>query len=194
MTAAALPILVGLGVWQLRRAEWKDGLVATLEAAPRLPPVSLESPPASADFRRATARCRGTDLPVTRVGAERADGRPGYLVRVTCPALARAPAFEADLGWSPRPDEPARVSLDADLHGLVRDFGAARVPRFRLVATAPPAGLGLAPLKPPRAEDLPRNHRSYAIQWFSFAAILAAIYLAWLARFRRGVEAPASPR
>ncbi|WP_448585392.1 SURF1 family cytochrome oxidase biogenesis protein [Thermaurantiacus sp.] len=190
ITAAALPILLGLGIWQLQRAAWKDGLVAALEAAPLLPPVALENPPPSADFRRAVARCTGRDLPVRRAGAAARDGRPGWLVRVTCPARPPVPAFEADLGWSPRPDRPVRLALDAELAGLLRDFGPTRTPRFRLVVVAPPPGLGLSPLKPLSAADLPRNHRAYAAQWFGFAAVLAAVWAAYTRRWRRGVEAP----
>lgn len=187
MTALALPVLAGLGVWQLRRAEWKAELLARLEAEPRLPPVDLAALPSGGlDFRRAHGRCVGNRLAIAWEGGQSAAGRPGYVARVTCPAVAGQPAFAADLGWSDRPDWGAHLSLDARLEGLLRDFGATRTPRFRLVAAAPPAGSGLAPAMPPTAADIPDNHRAYAIQWFGFAAILAAVYAAFVRRWRRG--------
>ena len=49
-----------------------------------------------------------------------------------------------------------------------------RKTRMRLVAaTAPP---GLDPSAPPSIDQIPNNHRSYAVQWFLFALIAAVIY------------------
>ncbi len=42
MTLVALPILVGLGSWQMSRKAWKEGLIAQLEARARSAPVALE--------------------------------------------------------------------------------------------------------------------------------------------------------
>lgn len=187
MTAAALPLLVGLGVWQLQRAEWKVALLARLDAAPRLPPLELSAlPGGNLDFRRASGRCAGDGLAVTWEGGLSAAGQPGYVARVLCPAIDGQPAFAADLGWTSRPDWSARTSLDARIAGLLRDFGSERAPRLRLVAAHPPPGLGLLPATPPTLAEIPNNHRSYAVQWFSFAAILAAVYVAFVLRWRRG--------
>lgn len=41
MTALALPILLGLGTWQLQRKTWKEGLIARLVARAHAPPVDL---------------------------------------------------------------------------------------------------------------------------------------------------------
>jgi cytochrome oxidase assembly protein ShyY1 len=45
---------------------------------------------------------------------------------------------------------------------------------MRLVAASAPQGL--APSAPPALETIPNNHRSYAVQWFLFALLAAAIY------------------
>src|ERR1700730_2543010 len=46
--ASALAVLISLGLWQLDRKAWKEGLIATLEqrlsAAPGTLPPSAESP------------------------------------------------------------------------------------------------------------------------------------------------------
>jgi surfeit locus 1 family protein len=40
-TLAALALLIGLGLWQLRRLEWKEGLIAEIEARAKGTPISL---------------------------------------------------------------------------------------------------------------------------------------------------------
>lgn len=58
-TLAALCVLVGLGVWQLRRMEWKHELLAGAEAALAAPPATLEAlpeDPDALDYRRVRAR------------------------------------------------------------------------------------------------------------------------------------------
>jgi surfeit locus 1 family protein len=42
-----------------------------------------------------------------------------------------------------------------------------------VAASAPP---GLEPSASPSIATIPNNHRSYALQWFSFAAIALVIY------------------
>lgn len=42
MTALALPILVGLGTWQLQRKTWKEGLIAAIETRAKAQPVPLD--------------------------------------------------------------------------------------------------------------------------------------------------------
>lgn len=41
VTLAALALLIGLGVWQLQRLEWKRGLIKEIETRTKAPPVSL---------------------------------------------------------------------------------------------------------------------------------------------------------
>ena len=38
---AALALLIGLGLWQLQRLQWKQGLIAEIEARTKAPPVGL---------------------------------------------------------------------------------------------------------------------------------------------------------
>jgi surfeit locus 1 family protein len=39
---AALVVLIGLGFWQLQRLEWKEGLIAKIEARTKAQPIGLE--------------------------------------------------------------------------------------------------------------------------------------------------------
>jgi len=61
---AGLALLIGLGVWQLKRLEWKQGLIAQIEARTKGPPITLEDAVALAG--------EGRDPSYYRV---RADGR-----------------------------------------------------------------------------------------------------------------------
>ena len=42
-TAAALVLLIGLGVWQVERLRWKEGLIAAAEAAAAKPPARMSA-------------------------------------------------------------------------------------------------------------------------------------------------------
>ena len=41
----AVALLIGLGVWQLERAKWKERLVASYARAEKLPPISWPTAP-----------------------------------------------------------------------------------------------------------------------------------------------------
>lgn len=41
LVVAGLAVLVGLGVWQLKRLEWKEGLIARIETRTKSPPITL---------------------------------------------------------------------------------------------------------------------------------------------------------
>lgn len=57
----ALALLIGLGVWQVQRLQWKEGLIAGAEAAARMSPASLDDVIRSGDteFRRVLIDCPG---------------------------------------------------------------------------------------------------------------------------------------
>ena len=61
LAAVLLGVLLALGVWQVQRMQWKEGLIAGAEAAANKPPLPLaealkvENP----EFRRVLLTCRG---------------------------------------------------------------------------------------------------------------------------------------
>ncbi len=59
--ALAFALLCALGVWQVQRMQWKEGLIARAEAAAVPPPAPLASVLASGapEFRKATIDCPG---------------------------------------------------------------------------------------------------------------------------------------
>ena len=61
LTAVAIVLLVGLGVWQVERLKWKEGLIAAADAAAAKPPAPLDQVLAEGDleFRKALIVCPG---------------------------------------------------------------------------------------------------------------------------------------
>ena len=190
LAAAAVAAMVGLGLWQLDRAEWKDRLIAEHRAAAALPPVDLDpllardsgaTPPLS--FRRARASCAVHDAEPALRGGRGPGDAGGYSYFVPCrpgaPGLAGR--LRVDAGWSPLPDGSLRLTLDGPIEGrlgLVADEGP-------VTLTAADAAPPLRPSVPPSVEDIPTSHRMYAAQWFFFAATALLIYVLALKRRRR---------
>ena len=185
VVAAAVALMIGLGIWQLQRAKWKEGLLAQYREAQKLPPITWPTIPLQRDqlplFRNATGNCL---RPVSKraVAGENKAGEPGYVQIVDCATGAEGPGMSVELGWSKNPN--AKVNWTG---GLVTGMIAPdRRAGMRLVAASAPPGL--EPSAPPSLDSIPNNHRSYALQWFSFAAIALIIY--GLALKRRWKEQP----
>ena len=174
VVAAAAAIMIALGVWQLGRAKEKDALIARYRAAQNLPVIAYPSSAlGDADlplFRRAEGHCL---RPVTRrvtAGRNRA-GEPGYAVIIECSTGAEGPGIAVELGWTSNP-KAAAPWRGGSISGVIAPD---RKTRMRLVAESPPVP-GLQPSAPPSLEVIPNNHRSYAVQWFLFAALALLIY------------------
>lgn len=170
---AAVAAMIGLGVWQIRRAHWKEGLLARYAQAEQLPPISWPTTPLADDqlplFRHATGVCL---KPVGQraVAGENRAGEPGYAHIVDCSTGAEGPGMAVEVGWSKDPN--AKVNWPG---GLVSGIIAPdRHSRMRLVAASPPPGL--EPSAPPSLGAIANNHRLYAAQWFAFALIALVIY------------------
>ena len=184
--------LVGLGGWQLQRAQWKRQLIVAAEMAPQLPVLTPDELVAAASgrtyvqYRRAELVCRpGRVRPYDLKGGSSAGGQTGYLVLVSClEDQALVPDIVAVAGWTRRPDAAAlALVVDTVFAGLIieQPYGdVAGRPKLMLIpdtAVAP-----LAPSRLPVAGDLPDNHLAYAGQWFGLALALLAIYGLWLRR------------
>lgn len=187
VVAAAIALMIALGIWQLERAKWKDGLLARYSAAEKEPPIIWPTVPLKEDqlplFRHATGLCL-RPVASRAVAGENKAGDPGYVQIVDCSTGAEGPGMSVEVGWSKNPN--ARVNWGG---GLVSGIIAPdQKTGMRLVAASAPPGL--EPSAPPSIDSIPNNHRSYALQWFSFAAIALLIY--GLALKRRWKENKAS--
>ena len=173
VVAVAIAVMIGLGVWQLQRAQEKNRLLERYAKAETLPPIAFPTLPLANDqlplFRHATGVCL---RPVGRrtVPGEGASGEPGYVHIVDCSTGAEGPGMSVAVGWSKDPN--AKVNWPGGpVSGIIAPDNRTRM---RLVAASAPAGLET--VAPPSLESIPNNHRSYAIQWFLFAGIAALIY------------------
>jgi cytochrome oxidase assembly protein ShyY1 len=171
---AAVSLMIGLGVWQLQRAKWKEGLLAEYAEADKLPPITFPTMPVHSNqlplFRHATGVCLRV-VGQRAVAGENRAGEPGYAHIVDCSTGAEGPGMSVEVGWSKDPN--AKVNwAGGPVSGII---GPDRVTRMRLVAASAPPGL--EPSAPPSIRSIPNNHRSYAMQWFAFAFIALVIYV-----------------
>ena len=183
---AAVALMIGLGIWQLQRARQKEALLARYEAASSLPPIVWPDRPLSDQdlplFRKASGMCLQPVASRAIAGRNR-QGESGYSHLVDCRTGTEGPGMRVDIGWSRDPRAGANWT-GGPVSGVIGSDGEKRI---RLVSSSGFAGL--QPSLPPSLDDIPNNHRSYAVQWFLFAAIALLIYaLAVRAKLRKEAE------
>jgi cytochrome oxidase assembly protein ShyY1 len=185
----AVALMVGLGVWQLQRAKWKEGLIARYATANRLPPIAYPIVPLRSSelplFRHATGVCLRI-IGQRAIGGENRAGEPGYAQIVDCATGAEGPGMSVELGWSKNPN--AKINwAGGPVSGVIAPD---RVHRMRLVAASAPPGL--EPSKVPDVTSIspitPAGHRGYAWTWFGLAVIALVTYV--LALSKRMKQAP----
>lgn len=173
LVAAAVAVMIALGLWQLRRAEWKQELISRYASANRLPPIAWPGTPGTNEapllFRRATGTCASPRLAKAVAGANRA-GETGYVFLVDCAGEAGAMSMRVELGWSNNP----RAAFRWDGGSVTGIIAADRDTGVRLVADRAPNGL--QPSARPSLSSITNNHMMYAIQWFAFAGIALIIF------------------
>ncbi len=148
LACAALSLLMGLGVWQLQRLEWKQGLIAQIEARTRAEPVSLDAAVArwreteNVEYLRVRVEGRflhDRELHLFSVvkgqtgwrivtPLERADGRIVMVVRGFVPDALKAPetraagqveGLQSYVGLARAPGKQGQFTPDNDVRGNV---------------------------------------------------------------------------
>ena len=131
-SAAALALLIGLGLWQLQRLEWKQGLIAQIEARAHAEPVALG---------KALARARaGEDVSYLRLHVEGrfdnakerylfalSDGTPGWHV-ITPLATPGGEVVLVDRGFVPNAFKEPSSRAQGEIADAVTLIGLARTP------------------------------------------------------------------
>ena len=181
VVAAAVATMIALGIWQLRRAEWKERMLDEYAAAATLPALDLDpliargaaAPPPLA-FRRVLVTCRAQNVEPDLRGGRSTAGAGGYSYFVPCRRGAEGLAgrLVVNAGWSAMPDGDRLLSLNGLVAGRLGMVEEGEPITLTSATAVPP----LAPSAPPRIEDIPNNHFFYALQWFFFAAAAAIIY------------------
>jgi cytochrome oxidase assembly protein ShyY1 len=176
LVGLAVAVLVGLGVWQLRRAQWKESQIERYRTAATLPPIGYPTGPIANEqlplFRSATGNCL---RPVSRraIAGQNRAGETGYVQIIDCATGAEGPGMSVELGWSKDPNAQFTWSGGLVSGAIAPDSRT----RMRLVAATPPKGLEAS--APPSVEQIPitpAGHRGYAATWFAIAVVALAVY------------------
>ncbi len=178
---AACLTMVALGIWQLRRAAWKEALLADYAAVRTLPPIAFPKTPdpkALPLFRRSQAYCLSV-ASWQAVSGRNLGGEAGWVHVARCRSGAEGPGFSVVAGWSRSPASP--VWAGGAVTGTIAGDPEALI---RLVSATPLAP-ELEAAAPPDINQIPNNHLAYAVQWFLFAAIAFAIFALALVRRRQ---------
>jgi len=180
LVLAVVSVLVGLGFWQLQRAQERDReleLHARNATAP-----AMAFPNQAVDdqllFRKANGFCL-TPKGYHSLGA----GAAGFRVIASCRSGAEGPGLTVQLGTTRDPKPSVRwrggpvtgyIDYAPDERPLAERFFH-RQPRMLMLVAAPPlAGLSPNPGAGSAAET--NSSWSYAFQWFSFAVVALVIY------------------
>lgn len=205
---AGAAVLIALGVWQVQRLQWKEALLADIEARIAAEPVVLPADPDPEADRYLPVRAEGV------IGAEElhvlvSTKTAGAGFRIVAPFETEGGRrLLLDRGFVPDEAKVAerrtgRVTVTGNLHWpddrgsatpendpgdnfwFARDLdemaGALDTEPVLLVARAedPPAP-GIMPL-PVDTSGIPNDHLEYAVTWFGLAAVWVAMsgYLLW---------------
>ena len=139
-TLLAFTLLVGLGVWQLHRLAWKDGLIAEIDARAHAPPAPLPPPADWAAMRARDYEYRHVALDGTMDNAREtlvfrpSEDGPGYLV-MTPLALASGGTVIVNRGWVPDRLKDHDLRTAGDPSGPVKVAGLMRAPEARNLFT-----------------------------------------------------------
>jgi cytochrome oxidase assembly protein ShyY1 len=192
VVAAAVAVMIGLGVWQLQRAGWKDRLLGELASAETLPPVDLDAALAGGDvgalaFRRVRVTCAAREATAALRAGRSRRGPTGYSYFIPCRPGAQGLGgrLQINAGWSQAPNSLLRLNAEGPVEGQIGTVE----PDGPVILTADTPIGPLEPSAAPKVYDIPNNHLAYAFQWFFFAATAALIYALALRR-RRSVARP----
>ncbi len=181
LVSAAVATMIGLGVWQLQRAEWKDGLLERYASASTLPSLAWPESAARGEeyyFRKTEGVCREITRWRPTAGQNR-DGQSGWSFIASCrTGGVEGPGMEVDMGWS-RGNRPPDWN-GGEVKGVIAPDSRHGI---RLISATPAPGL--LPSAAPSPATIPNNHVFYAFQWFFFAAAAGIIYGLALRRRQR---------
>jgi surfeit locus 1 family protein len=211
---AGTAVLIWLGVWQLQRLAWKEGIIAEIEGRIGAAPVAIPAGPEPDRDRYLPVTARGDltgdDLHVLVSTRDQGaghriisaltleDGRrvmvdEGYVRRGG--ELQTGPAEDVTVtgnlhwpdemdSWTPAPDLSEGLFFARDVPAMATALGTEPV---LIVARSIEGTAPRATAMPVTATGIPNDHLGYAIQWFGLAAVWAGMtgWLLWRIRQRQ---------
>lgn len=204
-------ILISLGIWQLQRMTWKEGMLAEIQARIDAPALPLSADPdPSMKYTPVTVEGTTTGQEIHVLSGSKEQGG-GYQV-IAPLVLEDGRIIMVDRGFIPQQMRyqergPTRLRIRGNLHwpdekgsatpdpNLTENIWFARdVPAMaRQLGTEPVLVVasfvegdaqGVEPI-PVAIEGIPNNHLSYAVQWFLIAATWAGMTVALIWRIRQ---------
>lgn len=207
-------ILTSLGLWQLRRLEWKEAVLTQIEARIHAAPVALPAQPDPEADRFLPVQVSGTIVaPSIRVlvsqksvgagyrliNAMELDGRSILVDRGFVPleAVPPQPPFEnvtvtGNLHWpeerdsyTPENDRAKNIWFAREVDVLAQALGTKQI-----LVVARETSFDDRPVTPLPVgiEGIPNDHFGYAVQWFGLAAVWTAMLGLFLWRQRKPVK------
>ena len=205
--------LASLGAWQLQRLEWKEAILADIEARIAAAPVAVPAAPEPKADRylpvTATGDLVGTSLRVLVSTKERGAGyrlvtplvlEDGRCVMVdegfvgldenTAPGAASGVTVSGNLhwpeevdSWTPEPDLSQGLFYARDVTAMASALGTEPV---LIVARTVTGTDPRATPMPVTSIGIPNNHLGYAVQWFGLALVWLGMtaFLLWRIRKR----------
>ncbi len=203
-TAIAFVALNGLGIWQLERLKWKEGLINDMARTEAAAPVPVDTLLAQAkpDWRSASLPACTVDMGRVIYMHSEVGGVPGYRVLTACPLADKA--MLVDLGFAEeklaptsliiapvgrlRPYEKSgaftlvnRVAENDWYWRSASEMGPRLNARLRadyfLVLDLKATGADIAGLtQGPLTAPLPNRHMEYALTWFGLGWALLGVF------------------
>lgn len=207
-------ILVSLGLWQVQRLAWKEGVLAEIEARIVGTPVSVPGAPDPARDQYLPVTATGTvDGPALRVLVSRKLYGAGY--RIISPLTIGSRRVMVDRGFveidkappgdpagpvtvtgnllwpddknssTPAPDIAGNIWFARDLPAMADVLGTEPV-----LIVARQTSFSDAPITPLPIDTsgIPNDHLSYAITWFSLAVVWLGMTALLVWRIRQRTE------
>ncbi|MFT4151237.1 MAG: SURF1 family protein [Paracoccaceae bacterium] len=203
-------ILMSLGVWQIQRLHWKEGILADIAARIAAPPVPLPAHPQVPGDRYLPVTVTGgfTGKEIEVLASTRDDGAGVRVIAAFLTDTGRK--VMVDRGFLPedlrgQPRTVTEITITGNLHWPDEKDGFTPPPDARTglwfardvpamaekLATEPvlivarnDTGDQIRPM-PVDTSGIPNDHLGYALQWFGMAAVWAGMTGLYLWRIRR---------
>lgn len=208
---AGVAVLIGLGKWQVERLAWKEGILADIAAHISADPVDLpEAVEPERDRYLPVALTGQIEPEALRVLVSQKQVGAGYRVISVLDTGARrvlldrgfikvsadipAPSegvvtVQGNLHWpderlssTPENDVAGNIWFARDIAQMAEVLGTEPVLVVARKLSVPEAGVSPLPVD---TSGIPNDHLSYAITWFSLAAIWAAMSGVFIWRMRQ---------